>query len=109
VLIVSVAERDQQEDGQLKLLHWNIHSWRDASGAANLEAIADLVRVTDPHVVSLVEVDEPWGMPNTLGELASQIGHKWIFVPSLEFGNQEPTGGFGNALLTMLPILAAQQ
>jgi endonuclease/exonuclease/phosphatase family metal-dependent hydrolase len=53
---VAVAEQDQQQDDQLRVLHWNIHSWRDASGASNLEAIADLVSEINPHVVSLVEV-----------------------------------------------------
>jgi endonuclease/exonuclease/phosphatase family metal-dependent hydrolase len=105
---VSSAERNQQ-DNPLKVLHWNIHSWRDASGAPNLETIADLVRETEPHVVSLVEVDEPWGTPDTLRELATQIGYTWIFVPCFEFGDQPPKGGFGNALLTTLPILAVQQ
>jgi endonuclease/exonuclease/phosphatase family metal-dependent hydrolase len=105
---VSSAERDQQ-DNQLKALHWNIHSWRGVSGASNLETIVDLVRETEPHVVSLVEVDEPWGMPDTLRELATQIGYTWIFIPCFEFGDQSPTGGFGNALLTTLPILAVEQ
>ena len=78
------------------------------SGAANLATIADLVSETDPHVVSLVEVDEPWGMSDSLRELAERVGYSWIFTPSFEFGHQKPAGGFGNALLTKLPILAVQ-
>jgi endonuclease/exonuclease/phosphatase family metal-dependent hydrolase len=105
---MAVAEQDQQQDDQLRLLHWNIHSWRDASGTSNLEAIADLVGEIDPHVVSLVEVDEPWGMSDSLNELAARIGYAWIFAPSFEFGEQASAGGFGNALLTKLPILAVQ-
>ena len=104
-----VVEPEQHQNDQLRLLHWNIHSWRDASGASNLDAIVDLVRETDPQVVSLVEVDEPWGMPNTLHELAAHIGYAWVFIPSFEFGDQELVGGFGNALLTTLPVLAVQQ
>lgn len=104
-----VVERQQQQDGQLRILHWNIHSWRDASDASNLQAITDLVRETDPHVVSLVEVNEPWGMPDSLHEVAARTGYAWIFAPSFEFGDQSPAGGFGNALLTKLPILAVQQ
>jgi endonuclease/exonuclease/phosphatase family metal-dependent hydrolase len=106
---VLIAERDHQQDGQLRILHWNIHSWRDASDASNLQAITDLVRETDPHVVSLVEVNEPWGMPDSLHEVAARTGYAWIFAPSFEFGDQSPAGGFGNALLTKLPILAVQQ
>jgi len=33
----------------------------------------------------------------------------WVFVPAFEFGRDRPDGGFGNALLTRLPILAVQQ
>jgi len=105
---VSVAEQDRQQDHQLRVLHWNIHSWRDESGASNLDAIADLVGEIDPHVVSLVEVDELWGMSDTLHELAIRVGHSWIFAPSFEFGHEAPAGGFGNAVLTKLPILAVQ-
>jgi endonuclease/exonuclease/phosphatase family metal-dependent hydrolase len=64
---------------------------------------------TDPHVISLVEVAEPWGTSDSLNELANRVGYAWIFAPSFEFGHQTPAGGFGNALLTKLPILAAQQ
>ncbi len=102
------AAQDQQQGDQLRILHWNIHSWRDASNASNLEAITDLVGETDPHVVSLVEVDEPWGMSDSLNELANRMGYAWIFAPSFEFGHQAPAGGFGNALLTKQPILAVQ-
>lgn len=105
---MAVAEQDQRQDDQLRILHWNIHSWRDASGAANLGAIADLVSEVDPHVVSLVEVDEPWGMSDTLNEIANRVGYSWIFAPTFEFGHEAPSGGFGNALLTKLPILAVQ-
>jgi endonuclease/exonuclease/phosphatase family metal-dependent hydrolase len=105
---VPVIEQDQQQGDQLRILHWNIHSWRDASGASNLDAIVDLVRETDPHVVSLVEVDEPWGMSDALNELANRAGCSWIFAPSFEFGHEAPGGGFGNALLTKLPIRAVQ-
>lgn len=106
---VSAAEQGPPHGDQLRILHWNIHAWRDASGAANLEAITDLATETDPHVVSLVEVDEPWGMADSLSELANRMGYSWIFAPSFEFGDQTPAGGFGNALLTKLPILAVQQ
>lgn len=106
---MSATEQDQRQDDQLRILHWNVHSWRDASDVSNLEAIANLVRKTDPHIVSLVEVDEPWGMSDTLNGLANRVGYSWIFTPSFEFGHQAPAGGFGNALLTKLPVRAVQQ
>lgn len=89
--------QDQQSDSQLRILHWNIHSWRDASNVSNLDVIIDLVSETDPHIVSLVEVDEPWGMPDSLNELADRTGYAWIFVPSFEFGQH-----------TLLAALATQ-
>ncbi|MDQ4031077.1 MAG: endonuclease/exonuclease/phosphatase family protein [Actinomycetota bacterium] len=96
-------------DNELRLLHWNIHSWRDDAGASNLESVVSLVQATDPHVVSLVEVDESWEHPPELDEVANHCGYVPIFVPTFEFGKDAPAGGFGNALLSKLPILAVQQ
>jgi endonuclease/exonuclease/phosphatase family metal-dependent hydrolase len=95
--------------GQLRVLHWNIHSWRDADYGSNLEAVGDVIGRTAPHVVSLTEVDERWGTAACLRELADRNGYSWLFAPSFEFGDGRPAGGFGNALLTTLPILAVQQ
>jgi endonuclease/exonuclease/phosphatase family metal-dependent hydrolase len=92
-----------------RVLHWNVHSWRDTTGRSNLGAVADLVTDTAAHVVTLVEVDEPWGAAPTLSELAGRCGYSWAFAPTLEYGDQTPAGGFGNALLTRLPVLAIQQ
>ena len=93
----------------LRILHWNIHSWRDPSGHANVAAVADLIGQTAPDIVSLAEVDEAWGAPGSLRDLAGRCGYSWVFVPALESGRDRPDGGFGNALLTRLPILAVQQ
>lgn len=94
---------------ELRILHWNIHSWQDDDGASNLDAVADLMQRTDPDVVSLVEVDESWGDPSPLDELARRSGYASVFVPTFEFGHDAPAGGFGNALLTRLPLLAVRQ
>jgi endonuclease/exonuclease/phosphatase family metal-dependent hydrolase len=99
----------QDYTDELRMLHWNIHSWRDDAGASNLESVVNLVRATDPHVVSLVEVNESWGRSPELDEVANRCGYASIFVPTFEFGKDSPTGGFGNALLSKLPILAVQQ
>jgi endonuclease/exonuclease/phosphatase family metal-dependent hydrolase len=94
---------------ELRVLHWNVHSWRDDKNAPNRDRVADLVAATDPDVVSLVEVDEAWNTSSTLDELAIRCGYASIFSPTLEFGQDEPAGGFGNAILTRLPILAVRQ
>src|ERR1035441_3954050 len=52
--------------GEVRVLHWNIHSWRDESGAPNTGAVIELISRTKPHAVSLVEVDETWSAPVVL-------------------------------------------
>lgn len=99
----------QHQVDRLRVLHWNIHSWRDDAGGSNLDSVIDLILATDPHVVSLVEVDEAWGTTSPVRELADRCDYSSVFVPSFEFGHDEPAGGFGNALLTKLPILAVLQ
>lgn len=96
-------------DGELRVLHWNIHSWLDTAGASNLDSVIEVVRETTPHVVSLVEVDEAWGNASRIEAVAEQCGYSSIFAPVLEYGEDEPRGGFGNALLTRLPISAVRQ
>lgn len=103
---------------RLRMLHWNIHSWRDESGEPNHEQVAALIAETAPDVVSLVEVNEPWGAPSLLGELAGRLGYYWVFVPALAFGadgprrrpgGEVPSRGYGNALLTRRRLEAVQQ
>jgi endonuclease/exonuclease/phosphatase family metal-dependent hydrolase len=103
------VEQSQFPADELRVLHWNVHSWRDDAGASNVDAVAELVRETEPDVVSLVEVDESWGSPSCLGMVAEQCGYTSIFAPVFEYGQEQPTGGFGNALLSRLPISAVQQ
>jgi len=59
----------------LRILHWNIHSWRDPSGHANVAAVADLIGQTAPDIVSLAEVGEAWGAPGSLRDLAARGGY----------------------------------
>lgn len=98
-------------DAELTVLHWNIHSWRALDGKPNASAVAALISELAPDVVSLVEVDESWGHPRCLRDIADRTGYAWVFVPSFTFGNTKPAGGFGNALLIRrrLAIRAFQQ
>ena len=91
------------------MLHWNIHSWRDDRKQPNHQAVAELIGRTRPDVVSLTEVSTPWGEPGPVADLAEQTGYRWIFVPALEHRGSPATEGYGNALLTRLPILGVQQ
>jgi endonuclease/exonuclease/phosphatase family metal-dependent hydrolase len=94
---------------ELSILHWNVHSWRDEAGRPNHEAVLRLIGQTSPDMVSLVEVNEPWGSPAALRDLARAGGYTWIFFPAVEFGGDAPDRGYGNALLTRIPVLAAVQ
>ncbi|SED65042.1 endonuclease/exonuclease/phosphatase family protein [Jiangella alba] len=95
---------------EIRILHWNIHSWRDDAGAPNVDAVASLLAATAPDVVSLVEVDEPWGGAPVLADLAGRFGYAWVFPPTVHHGDADvPHGGYGNALLVKAPIRAVQQ
>jgi endonuclease/exonuclease/phosphatase family metal-dependent hydrolase len=80
--------------------------WRTADGESNRSAVADLIRQAAPDVVSLVEVDEPWGKAKTLASVADELGYTWVFVPAFEYRTE---GGFGNALLMRTPLTAVHQ
>ncbi|MGH3276170.1 MAG: endonuclease/exonuclease/phosphatase family protein [Streptosporangiaceae bacterium] len=99
----------QETQAGLRILHWNVHGWQDAAGRPNVQAVAELVRAIKPDAVSLVEVDEPWGLPSSLGDVARECGFSWVFGPSFEYGDGESGGGFGNALLARVPVSAVQQ
>jgi endonuclease/exonuclease/phosphatase family metal-dependent hydrolase len=104
-----LARDESDRRAEVRLLHWNVHSWRDPAGKPNLESVAGLIAELDPDVVCLVEVSEPWAAPAALPELARRAGYTWIFCPSVEIGGDLPARGYGNALLTRLPALAVQQ
>ncbi len=90
----------------MKILHFNIHMWTDADGLSNADRIEALIEDELPDLVSLVEVDEPWGDPSTLTGIAERLGYHWAFVPAFEYRCQ---GGFGNALLSRTPLCSVQQ
>src|SRR5436190_6589443 len=94
----------------LRLLHWNVHSWHDDQGESNAERVVELVHACRPDIVTLVEVDEGWRSESPLAHVASETGLASVFVPAFEYGRDgEPRGGFGNAILSRLPISAVLQ
>jgi endonuclease/exonuclease/phosphatase family metal-dependent hydrolase len=100
---------DLHEQSDLSVLHWNIHCWKDADDSPNLDSVTEFVGDVRPQVVSLVEVDESWGAPLILGQMAERLGYSWLFVPAFDYWPDSPTKGFGNALLTTVPVLSFQQ
>lgn len=94
---------------EIRLLHWNVHSWQDPEGGSNGAAVSALTTSTRADVVSLVEVDEIRGAPSTLNKVAQDTATASVFVPSFAFGDRASVRGlFGNALLTRLPITAVR-
>lgn len=54
-------------------------------------ALIGLIRETGPHVVSLVEVDEPSGMPSSLVNVADSCGmHGYLCRPSSSAAPAQP-------------------
>jgi endonuclease/exonuclease/phosphatase family metal-dependent hydrolase len=100
---------DRGHGSDVRLLHWNVHSWRDQCGKPNMDAVAGLIAEYAPDVVSLVEVNEPWAAPAALPEVARRAGYAWVFVPVVELGTNGPARGYGNALLSRLAVHAVQQ
>ena len=90
---------------ELRILHWNIHSWTDETGRSNLEQVADLIAATTPDVVSLVEVNEPVAGLSPLHRLATDTDYHSVFTPAFEYGTDHAHGQFGNAILSRRPLL----
>jgi endonuclease/exonuclease/phosphatase family metal-dependent hydrolase len=90
---------------ELRILHWNIHSWTDETGRSNLERVADLIAATTPDVVSLVEVNEPVAGSSPLHRLATDTAYHSVFTPAFEYGTNHTLGQFGNAILSRLRLL----
>jgi endonuclease/exonuclease/phosphatase family metal-dependent hydrolase len=88
-----------------RVLHWNVHSWTDDAGNDNADRVAELIRATQPHAVSLVEVDEPIAGPSALRRITFETNYHFAFMPAFEYGTDEPHGQFGNAILTQSPLL----
>jgi endonuclease/exonuclease/phosphatase family metal-dependent hydrolase len=90
----------------LNVVHWNVHGWVDpATGGSNAAEVESLLHDVSPDVVSLVEVDEAWGEPSRVMSVADRCGYFAAFPPVFEYGRPTgPVGGFGNAVLSRLPI-----
>lgn len=104
----------------MRVLTYNIHGWRTATGKPNLAAVIELIRRADPHIIGLNEVFHPAsvrdplvagaGMNNmsALELLAKQLDMSYLFGPCLRWPAQDdmPANAYGNALLSKYPILA---
>lgn len=91
------------EAAALRVLVYNVHAGRDASGADNLPRVAALVRQSGADLVLLQEVDrgtERSGRVDQVAVLASLTGLHAAFGSTLRYQG----GEYGIALLSRWPI-----
>lgn len=101
----------------MRVLTYNIHGWRTATGLPNLDAVAQVIAATNADIVGLNEVFYPRIIAGTdedplvaaLEALAAQLGMHYVFGPCLRWPAQDnmPADAYGNALLSRWPILAS--
>jgi endonuclease/exonuclease/phosphatase family metal-dependent hydrolase len=87
--------------GTFRLFNYNVHQGANDAGWINLEGLAAAIEADHPEVVALQEV--------TRGQLANGSTDLAIWLSRrlrLPFLFAPATTGYGNALLTALPILA---
>jgi endonuclease/exonuclease/phosphatase family metal-dependent hydrolase len=88
---------------EIRVLVYNIHAGKDASGADNLERVARIVRETGADMVLLQEVDRGTGRSGKVdqpGVLARRTGFAVAFGKTLDYDG----GEYGIAILSRWPI-----
>ena len=88
---------------EIRVISYNIHHGEGLDGKVDLKRIADVLMAESPDVVALNEVDQ--GTRRTKGvdmpaELAALTKMEAVFIKNIDFEG----GGYGNAVLTRLPI-----
>lgn len=92
---------------RLRVLTFNIHHGEGASGIVDLAAIADLINMVSPDLVSLQEVElgtERSGGVDQTAALSAATGLASAFGWNVDFRG----GGFGNAVLSRHPIVSVR-
>ena len=80
------------QGGPVRILVFNIHAGKDAAGASNLEAVADLIRSTGAELALLQEVDKATkrsGNVDQLAVLSRRAGYAAAFGRSLDYDGGE--------------------
>jgi endonuclease/exonuclease/phosphatase family metal-dependent hydrolase len=97
----------------MRLMTYNIHGWRTADGAPNLDQVTDVIRAIGPDIIGLNEAFYPRVVEGAaepaLEALANRLGFHFVFGPCLRWPAQDdmPGDAFGNALLSRWPIIAS--
>lgn len=107
ILLLASAHPDSYAEGPLRLrvLSYNIHHAQGMDGKLDLERIAGVIRVVQPDLVALQEVDrrvKRSGSVDQPGELARRTGMNVAFGANIQLQG----GHYGNALLSRHPIVS---
>lgn len=113
LFVISCSKKKNTEDKTekpvsgttVKVMTYNIYGARASSGPpADLQALADVIKVQDPDIIALQEVDV---FTNRTGknvhqarDLAALLGMEWYFVKAID----RDGGEYGDAVLSKLPI-----
>ena len=103
VIIAGCASTSPAEKRDLRVLVYNIHAGKDASGVANLDRVAAIVATSAADVVLLQEVDRRTTRSSGvdhLDELKKLTGFHGAYGKSLDFQG----GEYGIAILSRWPI-----
>lgn len=99
--------------GPVRVLVFNIHAGKDASGASNLEAVTDLIRSADADLALLQEIDKGTtrsGNVDQLAVMSSRAGYAAAFGRSLDYDGGQygiaalARGGFVAHFTEPLPV-----
>ena len=91
----------------LQVATWNIHMAVGLDGRRDLFRTAQVIRQLGPDLIALQEVDNQHraAQPDDLEQLQLLTGLRLVAGPTM----QRPTGDYGNALLTRLPVLEVER
>ncbi|PHN03242.1 endonuclease/exonuclease/phosphatase family protein [Flavilitoribacter nigricans] len=106
VSLLSLFACKPQPEPDLRILTFNIHHGETYDGKMDLEAMAEVIRSVNPHLVALQEVDVHTSRVNGVSQievLAEYCGMNSYFAKALDFGG----GEYGNGVLSVYPILSA--
>jgi endonuclease/exonuclease/phosphatase family metal-dependent hydrolase len=99
---------------QIRVMTYNIHGWRTAHGAPNLDAVAQVIVRGGADIIGLNEVFHPRPVgadadQPALAQLAERLGFHFVFGPCIRWPATDtlPASSYGNALLSRWPIIAS--
>lgn len=96
--------RTEASSGSFVLLSYNVHLAIDHRAQLNPEALAEVIRQSNPDVVALQEVPRGWagtGGIDLAAWLSNRLGMKYVFAPAADHQ-------FGNVLMTRFRVLSSR-